>query len=160
MQLKSIASRAQCAWFEEQRVPRRRCCEPSGWGIDRPEGAAPGFLLPVILVPTALNVSCDDEDAVWPPEPREEAGLATDAHLFKEAFKESFRVTRRTISHYDYLTVKLYLVSDVYTNYKYCNTADPLSPMSDVKQHVKEAASGQHLGATWSNSEFRRRRHK
>jgi hypothetical protein len=100
VQLKSIASRAQCAWFEEQRVPRRRCCEPSGWGIDRPEGAAPGFLLPVILVPTALNVSCDDEDAVWPPEPREEAGLATDAHLFKEAFKESFRVTRRTISHY------------------------------------------------------------
>ena len=100
MQLKSIASRAQCAWFEEQRVPRRRCCEPSGWGIDRPEGAAPGFLLPVMLVPTALNVSCDDEDAVWPPEPREEAGLATDAHLFKEAFKQSFRVTRRAISHY------------------------------------------------------------
>ena len=81
-------------------VSDSRCCEPSGWGIDRPEGAAPGFLLPVIFVPTALNVSCDDEDAVWPPEPREEAGLATDAHLFKEAFKEPFRVTRRTISHY------------------------------------------------------------
>ena len=51
--------------------------------------------------------SCDDEDAVWPPEPREEAGQATDAHSFEESFKPYFSVTHRTII---YLTISHYLL--------------------------------------------------
>ena len=85
----SIA-RAMCR-VREKRIPRRGSSEPSGRSSDRPEGAAPGFLPPLMIGLTTLTASCDDEDAVWPPEPREEGGSGNRRPSFKQAFSSGGR---------------------------------------------------------------------
>ena len=63
------------------------------------DGAATGLRAPPqafcspadIFGLTALTVSCDDEDAVWPPEPTEESGSGNRRPSFKQAFSGPLR---------------------------------------------------------------------
>jgi hypothetical protein len=83
----------------EKRIPRRGSSEPSGRSSDRPEGAAPGLLHPLNIGLTTLTVSCDDEDAVWPPEPREEGRSGNRRPSFKQAFSVLQRPSAENIGY-------------------------------------------------------------
>ena len=93
----SIA-RAMCR-VREKRIPRRGSSEPSGRSSDRPEGAAPGLLHPLNIGLTTLTVSCDDKDAVWPPEPREEGRSGNRRPSFKQAFSVLQRPSAENIGY-------------------------------------------------------------